>query len=169
VNTNDNIYVRPIDGSDGSWTQINGKLIHVSASGNGYIWGVNRNHNIYKCKKPCSGSWIKIDGLLMQIDAGQREVCGVNRHYGVFCRPVDGSGKWKFISSGFKYVTTSGPYNLYGVSITDKLYRCEKPCIGEWIEVDHDHGATLTQCDATVNALFGVDASYSIWRKDIPL
>ena len=45
VNAAHNIYKRPVDGS-GSWTQVTGALKHVSASGNGYIWGVNRNDNI---------------------------------------------------------------------------------------------------------------------------
>ena len=45
VNAAYNIYKRPVDGS-GSWTHVTGLLKHVSASGNGYIWGVNRNDNI---------------------------------------------------------------------------------------------------------------------------
>ena len=47
VNSADNIWKRPVDGS-GDWSLIQGKLKHVSASGNGYIWGVNRNDDIYK-------------------------------------------------------------------------------------------------------------------------
>ena len=35
VNSGDAIYYRPVDGS-GGWTRVEGKLIHVSASGNGY-------------------------------------------------------------------------------------------------------------------------------------
>ena len=39
VNSKDHIYKRPVDGSD-YWKLIPGLLKHVSASGNGYIWGV---------------------------------------------------------------------------------------------------------------------------------
>jgi hypothetical protein len=168
VNKNDDIFVRPVDGS-GSWKHIGGKLIHVSASGNGYVWGVNRANHIFKCKKPCNGGWVKVDGALRQIDGGQREVCGVNRQNNLFCRPVDGSGKWRHISNNLKHVTTSGSYDLYAVSIKDEIFRCRKPCIGQWIQVGHNQITRLSQCDATVNALFGVDAGQSIWRKDIPL
>ena len=38
VNSAHNIYKRAADGS-GSWIKVSGKLKHVSASGNGYIWG----------------------------------------------------------------------------------------------------------------------------------
>ena len=50
VNSAYEIWKRPADGS-GSWTRIPGALKHVSASGNGYIWGVNTNDNIFKCKE----------------------------------------------------------------------------------------------------------------------
>ena len=49
MSSDDNIYKRSADGS-GSWQHIAGKLKHVSASGNGYIWGVSSTDQIYKCK-----------------------------------------------------------------------------------------------------------------------
>ena len=169
VNHNDDIYMRPIDGS-GDWKHIPGKLIHVSASGNGYIWGTNRANQIYKCKKPCTGSgWQRVDGGLKQIDGGEREVCGINSAGNLYCRPVDGSGKWRYISGGLKHVSTSGTYDLFGITTNNDIYRCRKPCIGQWICLGHDKITQLTQCDATVNALFGVDAANGIWRKDNPL
>ena len=69
VNSLDNIFKRPIDGS-GSWKHISGSLKHVSASGNGWIWGVDSSDNIYKCKKPCNGEWTQVDGDLKQISGG---------------------------------------------------------------------------------------------------
>lgn len=50
----------------------------MTASGNGYIWGVNRNDQIYKCKKPCTGAWKNVGGRLRQIDGGYAFVHGVN-------------------------------------------------------------------------------------------
>ena len=168
VNSNDNIYVRPVDGS-GSWSQITGRLIHVSASGNGYVWGTNRANNIYKCKKPCKGSWQVVAGGLKMIDGGEREVCGVNGGNQLYCRPVDGSGAWRLISNGFQHVTTSGPYDIFGINTRNETFRCRKPCIGQWIQVGHDDANGLTECDATANALFGIDTWGLIWRKDFPL
>ena len=168
VNKNDDIFVQPVDGS-GSWKHIPGKLIHVSASGNGYVWGTNRANNIFKCKKPCNGGWQRVAGGLKMIDGGEREVCGVNAGKSLFCRPVDGSGEWRLVSSGFQHVTTSGPYDIFGINTKNEIFRCRKPCIGQWIQVGHDKINGLTKCDATANALFGIDSGESIWRKDFPL
>ena len=168
VNKNDDIFVRPVDGS-GNWKRIGGKLIHVSASGSGYVWGTNRGNQIFKCKKPCTGAWQRVDGGLRMIDGGEREVCGVNRGNNLYCRPVDGSRRWRHLGGGFKYVTTSGPYDIFAVTTKDEIFRCRKPCIGQFIQVGHDKITRLSQCDATTNALFGVDSGQSIWRKDFPL
>jgi hypothetical protein len=39
---------------------------HITATTN-YLWSVNGAHEIYKCDRPCTGKWVKIDGLLMQV------------------------------------------------------------------------------------------------------
>ena len=167
VNAANQIWYRPVDGS-GSWTRVSGGLIHVSASGNGYIWGINSVHSIYKCKKPCTGGWTLVQGQLKQIDGGEREVCGVNRNNQLYCRPVDGSGTWRLVSAGYKHVTTSGSYDLYAIKTDGNIYRCRKPCIGQWIELTHSY-SSFGQCDATANALFAVDSNRTLWRKDFPL
>ena len=59
VNKHHQIFKQPAD-STGLWRGVGGILKHVSASGNGYIWGVNANDTIYKCKKPCNGAWVYI-------------------------------------------------------------------------------------------------------------
>ena len=167
VNVNDNIYKRPIDGSGESWQKVPGKLVHVSASGTGYIWGVNVEGSIYNCKKPCSGKWTKIDGRLSQIDGGARAVYGVNSQSQIYTRPVDGSGAWRRIPGQAKYITASGVYDVIAVDPNDKVFRCRKPCVGEWIEPFA--AGRLAQCDATANALFGVNSDDDIFRKDFPL
>ena len=169
VNMDDEIFFRPVDGT-GHWTKVLGHLIHVSTSGHGYIWGTNRNHNTFKCKKPCSGDWVKVDGHLKQVDGGDREVCGINEQNTIFCRPVDGSGTWRHVSDGFTYVTSSGSYDIFAVGTNNAVFSCKKPCIGhEWNQLGHNQLTRLVQCDATINALFGVDSSESTWRKDIAL
>ena len=167
VNKDHNIFVRPVDGT-GSWKHINGKLIDVSASGSGYVWGVNSAHAIYKCKKPCTGSWQRVGGSLVQIDGGEREACGVNRHQNMYCIAVDGSGAWRNVPGKFKHVTASGPDDIFAISANNELQRCKKPCVGDWIKVDHSLISSLKQCDATANALFGVFGQ-TVWRKDFPL
>ena len=88
--------------------RVPGLLKHVSASGNGYISGVNKNDQIYKCKKPCSGRWYNVGGHLMQIDGGQGYVYGVNKNNDIFRLSVDDSGGWRHIPSKLKHVTVSG-------------------------------------------------------------
>eukprot|EP00731_Ephydatia_muelleri_P031276 Em0022g790a len=160
VNSNDDIYKRNVDGS-GSWTQLPGKLKHVSASGNGYIWGVNSNDDIYKCKKPCTGGWEQVPGKLKQIDGGYDYVYGVNSNNDIFTLPVDGSGSWRQIPSKLKHVTASGTHSIFGTAPDDSIWRCKKPCIGEWERID----GGLMQCDATINGLFGVNSANNIWRS----
>ena len=168
VGPGDTIFFRNVDGT-GDWTQVTGGLTHVSASGNCYVWGVNRSHNIYKCKKPCTGNWELVDGGLKQIDGGEREVCGISPNNQLYCRPVDGSGSWRFITAGYKHVSTSGSYEIYGITTEGKINRCRKPCIGQWIKLDHPNDICFSQCDATANALFGVDTGRALWKKVFPL
>ena len=60
------------------WSQIPGKLIHVSGGMN-YVWGVNSGHDIFMCQRPCTGSnWKHIPGKLVQVDVSDMEVWGVN-------------------------------------------------------------------------------------------
>ena len=164
VNSGDAIYKRPVDGS-GSWQNINGRLKHVSASGHGYIWGVNAADQIYKCKKPCSGSWVRVDGGLKQIDGGQRNVYGVNAANEIWTRPVDGSGSWRHIPGHLKYITASAPDYVFGVSDDNKIYRCKKPCVGEFQLM----GGSFNQCDATVNGVFGVNNDIGVHRHNVPI
>ena len=164
VNSADHIWKRPVDGS-GSWQSVAGRLKHVSASGHGYIWGVNNDDAIYKCKKPCSGTWVRVDGALKQIDGGQRNVYGVNSANHIYTRPVDGSGAWRRIPGSLKYVTASGTGDVFGVSSSDSIYRCKKPCVGEFELM----GGLLNQCDATVNGLFGVNDDRNIFHHSIPM
>ena len=163
------VFYRPVDGS-GSWVHVVPQhMIHVSASGNGYVWATNSSHSIFKCKKPCSGNWILVNGGLKQIDGGEREVCGIAYDNGLYCRPVDGSGAWRLVSPGFKHVSTSGTYDLHAINTDGKILRCRKPCLGQWISIDHSNNIRFRQCDATANALFAVDTSQTLWRKDFPL
>ena len=162
VNSNHQIFKRPVDGS-GNWTTVPGLLKHVSASGNGYIWGVNRADNIYKCKKPCSGQWVKINGGLKQIDGGEAYVYGVSGNNLTWRRPVDGSGgSWQQIPGTLmKQVTASGKNYIFGISNKDEVFRCLKPCIGNWELMS----GSLSQCDATFDALVGVDANDNIFHR----
>jgi len=57
------------------WTRIPGPaLIHISANIN-YVWGVDKRHEIYMCRRPCTGKWERIEeGALKQLDVDDHEV-----------------------------------------------------------------------------------------------
>ena len=87
VNSNDDIFTRPVDGS-GSWRHIPGKLKHVTASGREEIFGVNSADQIWRCKKPCVGEWERMEGSLKQCDATFDSFVGVNAKNEIFERRV---------------------------------------------------------------------------------
>lgn len=165
VNRGNQIYKRPVDGS-GSWRRISGGLKHVSASGNGYVWGVSSGDRIYKCKKPCNGAWKNIGGRLKQIDGGYAYVYGVNSGGQMYTMPIDGIGNWRAIPHPgirMKHVTASGKDDIFAVSTTNDIYRCKKPCVGEFEKMSTNYDQ-IAQCDATFDAVFGVSSGGSVFR-----
>lgn len=168
VNDDGDVFKRPVDGS-GSWVLIASKFLqHVSASGNGYIWGIDKDTKIYKCKKPCSGDFEAVDGSLKQIDGGERYVFGVNSVNQVYYRPVDGSESWSRVGTQLlQYVTASSPVNVYGVDTANYVYSCEQPCSSGNFQLIS--GISLNQVDGTFDAYVGVDISDDIFVVDIDL
>ena len=163
--TNGNaIYKRPVDGS-GRWKRIGGGLKHVSPSGNGYVWGVNSGDHIFKCKKPCNGQWKGVDGRLSQIDGGYAFVYGVNRGGQAFRRSIDGTTGWRHIPAPvrLKFISGSGYKDLFAISTTGDTYRCAKPCVGDWEKMSTNFNS-LSQCDASYDAVFGVTSGGTVFR-----
>ncbi len=75
------------------YRNIPGKQKYITTS-TSYLWGVNTAEQIFKCDRPCTGSWKHIGGHLSQIDTGDMEVWGVNRYGNIWKRSIDGSGDW---------------------------------------------------------------------------
>ena len=67
---------------------------------------------------------------------------------------------WRLIPGKLKYVSGSGKSEIFGVNGADAIFRCQKPCIGEWEIVP----GKLTQCDATFDAVIGVNKGSAIFR-----
>ncbi len=89
--------------------------MHITASTH-HIWGVNQNHQIWRCSRPCNGNWVQIGGALKQIDANDQEVWGVNRYDQIWKHPVDGSGSWTLVPGLLKHVSASGKGYIWGVN-----------------------------------------------------
>ncbi len=58
------------------------------------IWGVNSADQMYKCKKSCNRAWIHGDGLLKQIDGGEKYAYGVNSNDGIYAIKLAGTDGW---------------------------------------------------------------------------
>ena len=162
VNSGDHIYRRPANGS-GNWQRIGGKLKHVSVGPTGWVWGVNRNNDIFMChpRGACRGGWRHIPGKLKQIDVGRDRVYGVNRHNHIYTRPVDGSGNWKRINGSLKHVTTNDKY-VYGVNNSDSIYKCNYPCDdAKW---KHMNGK-LRYIDAGPREIVGTNSGNAIYSS----
>ena len=73
------IFKRPADGT-GKWQCIPGLLKHVSASGNGYIWGVNKNDAIsINAENHALENGFTLAGRSSkQIDGGHISMCTVS-------------------------------------------------------------------------------------------
>ena len=164
VDASGHIFWKHIDDVLGNWVSVPGILKHVSASGNGWIWGVTNTDQVFKCKKPCHGTWIEVDGLLNQLDGGETYIYGVTSGNDVFRRNIDASNPWQLIPGRLiKHITASGDDEIFGISESEEIWRCKKPCSGEWEKINGE----LSQCDATVDALFGVNSQGEIWRRSL--
>ena len=158
IDSGDTVYKAPIDGS-ANFTLVPGEMKHISASGYGYIWAVGSGDLVHKCKKPCNGEWDTVeDGpQLRQLDGEYGLVYGVTRSGEVYSRPVDGSGSWRKIPGPngemMKYVTASGREVITGITEGGHIYRCIKPCVGEWEKVE----GSAQQCDASVNDVYCIN------------
>ena len=58
-------------------SSVNNGHSHVTTSTN-YLWSTNGANQIFKCVRPCTGKWVHVGGGLMQVDASDDEVWGVN-------------------------------------------------------------------------------------------
>jgi hypothetical protein len=109
----------------GGWSKINGTLKQISASGKDYLWGVNTNDNIFKCKKPCNDSnWEQVGGSLTQVTGGDKEVWGVNSSGNIYKMNQDGTGNWKQIKGWGTNISQGGGYVW---EVGKSTNTCEKP------------------------------------------
>lgn len=97
----------------------------------------------------------------MQVNAGSDYVYGLYR-YNVYSRPVDGSQNWRYIpGKKIRQITGSGHSDVFGIGCDGILYRCKKPCIGEWEQMI----GRFAQCDATFDSLIAVTGSGYVYER----
>ena len=188
VNSANNIYKMNIDHSN-SWTQIPGQLSNISQGG-GWVWGIKDN-KVYRCKQPCSGTWIldtipityesKIEDLGSWRDNGSRMVNNGPHAYGytvnscsAACKNYDifalqaGNGRTGWCVCG------------NNVAKAKSLGRCNSgPTGGGWCnrvystkqvvsKTNEDKmGPALVQLSCSETHVYALDKNKNPWRKNI--
>ena len=106
VNKCDHIYRKPVDNSAG-WTRTDGLLTCVSVTDSGYVWGCNRQQNIYYARADAPASkmgWAHVSGKCVQIHACGSWVYCVNSGAKIYRKPVDNSAEWTQCTGGLKWI-----------------------------------------------------------------
>lgn len=147
--------------SRASWTHVYARWLYVSVS-SGYVWAINQYRQVYMCRRPCNGQWVRVDGSLVQLDIDDKEVWGVNHANQIYKRPVNGRGPWRRVSGALSHVSASGRGYIWGV-MRSAIYRCLKPCNGRWIRVD----GVLKQVDGGSKYVYGVNSRGTIYYRPV--
>jgi hypothetical protein len=142
------VYKRPVN-STGNWViqsneTNNKKFIQMSASGNGWIWAVDKDNVAWKKETASTKSWereMATNVNIKQVSCGENYVfaltgSGENKLYK---KNINGSGTWNILNKKLKYVSGSSKTYLWGVDETKKVVRAVKPVDRNsiWEEVPH--------------------------------
>ena len=128
--------------------KINGKFKQITETKD-YIYAINLQNEIYKCKKPCDGSWEKVEGTLKQISTSPNDIWGVNESNKIFKKERTWApfsfmnwlgrrftrwgnfgkfGNWKEVGGNLKQVSSTGKGYVWGVNEKNQVFNCKKPC-----------------------------------------
>ena len=163
VNGNDNIFKFGDD--QNSWKQIARSLKNVSSSGKDYIWGANKNDDIFTCVKPCDdGKWTHVPGKLKQVSADDEYVWGVNSGNYIFRKKVNNSDNWKNISGNLNNISSTCKDYLWGTNTLQQIFKCKKPCdTGQWEIVN----GRLRQVSGGQNDVWGVNSNNQLYKRPV--
>ncbi|OCT73234.1 fish-egg lectin [Xenopus laevis] len=101
------------------WRQIKGNYLHVTVGPAG-VWAVDKHNLVYKLQ---NFEWIKVSGLLKQIDAGgDMFVAGVNAEDNIYCLKEKGTDiSYTHIEGKLMYYSC-GPLGCWGINNIYEIY-----------------------------------------------
>lgn len=103
-----------------TWSQVDGRLISISAAGDGSVWGVNRGGMIFRRD---GNSWQAVEGQLVQISAARNnEVWGVNANKDIW--RWNGSA-WTQVAGKLNQVTAGAEGTVWGLRDDGAIVRRE--------------------------------------------
>jgi hypothetical protein len=134
------------------WTPVHGALKYVSAAGDGTVWGVNADSQVFRW----SGStWHRRPGQLKQVSVGNSiTVWGVNSADKIF--RWDGQA-WDQVSGALKHVAVANDGTTWGVNRNDEIFRWNG---GSWDQIAGRLKQISTGSEA---AVWGVNSSDEIF------
>nr|BAL43194.1 repellent [Solaster dawsoni] len=160
-----------------SWSQISGRLKHVSVGVSG-VWGVNSNDNIYyrgdsygEEESNTCAAWVQTEGALKQLDVGKNVVWGVNGGDNIYYREgisaTNPTGAdWVQVSGALKHVSVSQNGHVWGVNGHDQVYHrigasnCNQGG-DSWSEI----GGRLKQISVGNSGVWGVNSGDNIYYR----
>lgn len=142
----------------------------IAAGGNGYIWLLDDDNNIWKYWSTTLESADSFSsGRFTNIAANSEYVFGIDYNNMINYRLIfGGEGPWKTIPGEFKCMR-AGTREIFAVGLNNtQMFHCTIPCIGNWEKMESPANYVV-QLDATVDALFAVTSAGVIHRHDLPL
>jgi hypothetical protein len=135
------------------WTEIPGRLKHVSVGPDGDVWGVNSSDYVYRYND-AGNNWTRMDGSLKQIDVGA-EVWGVDSADYIY--RWTGSG-WQRIPGRLQYVSVGPDGDVWGLEPDGTIVQYI-PATTNWTTVE----GRLVQIDVGAD-VWGVNADNQLYR-----
>jgi len=175
VSVSDNIYAHSKNpnelnatGTHG-WRQIPGGLTNISASNKDWIFGVNRNHDIYQCKKPCKGAWQKLNGKgigEINVAWGGNHMMNNCNQYTTTVGPYkssDGQYLANACQTGYNDGTCEGRFEG-----SSSVRSWERTACNTGVELANAGGG-LTQISGGQNYVYGINKAGNLMRARIPI
>ena len=140
------VYKRSVT-STGNWVieTNNRDFKQMSASGEGWIWAVDKNNHAFKKEKRQWGWWGWEGQHIKQVSCGKDYVFALRTSNMLYKKNINGSGAWNPLNKNLKYVSGSSNTYLWGVDTSGKVVRAVKPVSSGsiWEEVPHGTGETF--------------------------
>ena len=135
------------------WTQVPGRLKHVSVGPDGDVWGVNASDYVYRYNE-ADNNWTRMDGRLNQIDVGA-QVWGVSDANYVY--KWTGTG-WASIPGRLQQVSVGPDGEVWGIDPDNNIVRYS-PVDATWTPVE----GSLEQLDVGAE-VWGVNADNQVYQ-----
>ena len=168
VNSGDNIYRRPVDNSAG-WAKTDGRLTCVSVTDSGFVWGCNREQNIFTARADAPAArmgWVHVSGKCVQIHASSKWVYCVNKEDNIFRKPVNNSSGWTQTDGRLTCITVTDSGYVWGCNRNQNIFTARADATASkmgWVSV----GGKCVQIHACGDWVYCVNENSKIYRKPV--